>query len=42
MRAIRIDIDGPSYRQKLARDHAKQRGGKLPDDEEPRQAEVAP
>lgn len=34
MRAIRIDIDGPSYRQKLARDHAKERGGKLPDDEE--------
>lgn len=42
MRAIRIDIDGPSYRQKLARDHAKQRGGKLPDDEEPRPPEVAP
>lgn len=35
MRAIRIDIDGPSYRQKLARDRAKERGGKLPDDEEP-------
>lgn len=42
MRAIRIDIDGPSYRQKLARDHAKQRGGKLPDDDEPRSPEVAP
>ena len=41
MRAIRIDIDGPSYRQKLARDHAKERGGKLPDDEEPRPSEPA-
>jgi len=34
MRAIRIDIDGPSYRQHLAHQRAKQRGGKpLPDDE---------
>lgn len=41
MRAIRIDIDGPSYRQKLARDRAKERGGKLPDDEEPRAPEPA-
>ncbi len=41
MRAIRIDIDGPSYRQKLVRDHAKERGGKLPDDEEPRAPEPA-
>lgn len=41
MRSIRIDIDGPSYRQKLARDRAKERGGKLPDDEEPRPAEPA-
>jgi DNA replication protein DnaC len=32
MRAIRIDIDGPSYRQQVARDRAKQRGGKLPDE----------
>lgn len=39
MRSIRIDIDGPSYRQKLARDRAKQRGAKLPDDEEPRTPE---
>lgn len=35
MRAIRIDIDGPSYRQQVARDRAKERGGKLPPDEEP-------
>lgn len=41
MRSIRIDIDGPSYRQKLARDRAKQRGGRLPDDEEPRPAQPA-
>ena len=41
MRAIRIDINGPSYRQKLARDRAKERGGKLPDDEEPRAPEPA-
>lgn len=32
MRAIRLDIDGPSYRQQVARDRAKQRGAKLPDD----------
>ena len=32
MRAIRIDIDGPSYRQHVARDRAKKRGTKLPDD----------
>jgi DNA replication protein DnaC len=36
MRAIRIDIDGPSYRQKLARDRAKARGSQLPDDDEPK------
>jgi DNA replication protein DnaC len=41
MRAIRIDIDGPSYRQKLAHDRAKERGSKLPDDEEPRAPEPA-
>jgi DNA replication protein DnaC len=35
MRAIRLDIDGPSYRQQVARDRAKQRGSKLPDDAEP-------
>ena len=35
MRAIRLDIDGPSYRQQVARDRAKQRGAKLPDDTEP-------
>ena len=28
MRAIRIDIDGPSYRQHLAHQRAEQRGGK--------------
>ncbi len=32
MRAVRLDIDGPSYRQQVARDRAKQRGAKLPDD----------
>jgi DNA replication protein DnaC len=36
MRAIRVDIDGPSYRQKLAKDRAKERGAKLPDDDEPK------
>lgn len=34
MRAIRIDIDGPSYRQRVARERAKERGTKLPDDEQ--------
>jgi DNA replication protein DnaC len=43
MRSIRIDIDGPSYRQKLARDRAKQRGAKLPDDDSrPAADEAAP
>jgi DNA replication protein DnaC len=32
MRAHRLDIDGPSYRQQVAKDRAKQRGAKLPDD----------
>jgi len=32
MRAVRLDIDGPSYRQQVARDRAKQRGAKLPED----------
>jgi len=32
MNAIRIDIDGPSYRQKIARDRATTRGAKIPDD----------
>lgn len=32
MRALRLDIHGPSYRQQVARDRAKQRGAKLPDD----------
>ncbi len=32
MRAVRLDIDGPSYRQQVARDRALQRGAKLPDD----------
>lgn len=32
MRAIRIDIDGPSYRQRVARDRAKERGTKPPED----------
>ena len=34
MRAIRLDIDGPSYRQQVARDRAEQRGATLPDDSE--------
>ena len=33
MRAIRLDIDGPSYRKKVARDRAKKRGGALPADD---------
>lgn len=33
MHAIRIDIDGPSYRQQVAADRAKQRGTKLPTDD---------
>lgn len=33
MRAIRLDIDGPSYRQKIARDRAKERGQTPPDDD---------
>jgi DNA replication protein DnaC len=33
MHAIRIDIDGPSYRQQVACDRAKQRGAKLPPDD---------
>jgi hypothetical protein len=32
MRAIRIDIDGPSYRQQVARDRAKKRGTEPPED----------
>jgi DNA replication protein DnaC len=32
MRALRLDIDGPSYRQHLARERAKQRGTTIPDD----------
>ncbi len=32
MRAVRLDLNGPSHRQQLARDRAKQRGTKLPDD----------
>lgn len=41
MRAVRLDIDGPSYRQQVAKDRAKKRGAKLPDDEvdsEPKRA----
>jgi DNA replication protein DnaC len=33
MHAIRVDIDGPSYRQHVACDRAKRRGAKLPGDE---------
>lgn len=32
MRAIRVDIDGPSYRQKMGRERAKARGTKPPED----------
>jgi DNA replication protein DnaC len=32
MNAIRIDINGPSYRQKIARERATSRGGNIPDD----------
>ena len=32
MRAVRLDIDGPSYRQQVARDRAIKRGGKILDD----------
>jgi DNA replication protein DnaC len=32
MHAVRIDIDGPSYRQLVATERAKQRGATLPDD----------
>ncbi len=32
MRAVRLDIDGPSYRQQVAKDRALKRGTKLPDD----------
>jgi len=32
MRALRIDIDEPSYRQRVARERAQQRGGTAPDD----------
>jgi DNA replication protein DnaC len=32
MHAVRIDIDGPSYRQQIATERAKQRGATLPDD----------
>jgi DNA replication protein DnaC len=34
MRAIRIDIDGPSYRQQVARDRASERGASLPADDD--------
>ena len=32
MRAVRIDIDGPSYRQHVAHERARERGGSSPDD----------
>jgi DNA replication protein DnaC len=32
MRSLRLNIDGPSYRQRVAMERAKLRGGKLPDD----------
>ena len=32
MKAIRLDINGPSYRQHVAEERAKKRGAKLPDD----------
>ncbi len=33
MNGIRLDINGPSYRQKIARDRAISRGAKSPEDE---------
>jgi len=41
MRAVRLDIDGPSYRQQIARDRAKQRGAKILDDEAQAEAETS-
>ena len=32
MKAVRLDINGPSYRQHVAEARAKKRGAKLPDD----------
>jgi DNA replication protein DnaC len=32
MRALRIDIDGPSYRQRVAQERARQHGAAAPDD----------
>jgi DNA replication protein DnaC len=32
MRAVRLDIDGPSYRQRVAQERARQHGATLPDD----------
>lgn len=32
MHAVRLDINGPSYRQHVAQERAKKRGAKLPDD----------
>ena len=32
MRALRIDIDGPSYRQRVAQERARQHGAPVPDD----------
>jgi DNA replication protein DnaC len=32
MRALRIDIDGPSYRQRVAQERARQHGATAPDD----------
>jgi len=42
MHAIRLDIDGPSYRQQVAKDRAKKRGAKLPDDGADPEPEGAP
>jgi DNA replication protein DnaC len=36
MSAIRLDISGPSYRQHVARERAKQRGDKIPDEDDKR------
>jgi hypothetical protein len=33
--SVRIDIDGPSYRQHLARQRAEQQGLTLPDEDAP-------
>ena len=35
MRAVRVDIDGPSYRQHIAHERARTQGGAVLDDDAP-------